>query len=90
MQQVELTIHGRVQGVFLRSEARGKALQLGLLGFIKNNADGTVTICAQGEESRLQELINWFKGGPSVARIDTVETQYKPLEPGRLNGFETY
>lgn len=77
MQQVCLTIQGRVQRVFYRAEAQKKALELGLKGFAKNNADGTVTIIAQGAEERLKLFIQWCWDGSKLAHVENIDIRYE-------------
>ena len=40
--RVRVTIEGRVQGVFFRACTRDEAARLGLAGWVRNRADGTV------------------------------------------------
>ena len=86
-QQATLTITGRVQGVFYRSETQKMAQKLGLSGYVKNNADGSVTAVAQGDEIRLKQFIEWCKKGPEGAAVDKVITTRQPHK-GLFTGFE--
>lgn len=45
---------GRVQGVFFRATTKEIADELNLMGNVKNLADGTVEIYAQGSKSQLE------------------------------------
>ncbi|MEE4296464.1 MAG: acylphosphatase [Wenzhouxiangella sp.] len=82
-------VAGRVQGVFFRASTQRKALQLGLTGCARNEADGTVNVVARGEPELLDALENWLKKGPPAARVEEV----RPMSPDpRLvsdSGFET-
>jgi len=73
MKQISLTIYGRVQGVFFRAEARARALENGIKGWVKNNEDGSVSICAQGDEPALKKFIEWCKIGPPKAKVTDVQ-----------------
>ncbi len=75
--QVILKIHGRVQMVLYRDSTRRKAVKLGLVGWVKNEKDGTVMILAQGEEEKLKELIDWSKNGPMLARVDKIDIDWQ-------------
>lgn len=46
--ELELIIHGKVQGVFLRQGVREFCDNLGIMGFVHNRKDGSVKIIAQG------------------------------------------
>jgi len=67
-----LNISGRVQGVFFRVYAEKKAKELGLTGFVKNEEDGSVSIVAEGLEEKLNELLDWAKKGPQMAKVEKI------------------
>lgn len=48
---------GRVQGVGFRYEARMAAQQLNLVGWVKNEDDGTVLVEAEGKEARIAAFL---------------------------------
>ena len=84
--RIVLEISGRVQGVFFRDSSWKKAGELGLVGWVKNDADGFVRIVAEGGERALQELIAWCKDGPEHAKVERVDVKW--VEPtGELDGF---
>lgn len=66
-------VSGRVQGVWYRGSARDEARRLGLSGWIRNRADGTVESVACGSPEALGEFKAWLHQGPSGARVDSVE-----------------
>ncbi|UOQ55074.1 acylphosphatase [Hymenobacter cellulosivorans] len=84
-QNRRLLIHGRVQGVFFRQSTRAEAQRLGLTGYARNNADGTVTIEAEGSTAALDELETWCHKGPPAARVERVEVQ-----PGAVQGYSEF
>lgn len=57
-----------VQGVFFRYSAKDVADGLGISGFARNEADGTVYVEAEGEEDNLNEFLKWCRQGPETAR----------------------
>lgn len=65
-------VRGRVQGVFFRASTRDEALRVGLTGYAKNLADGSVEVLACGDEAALAELERWLQHGPPMARVDAV------------------
>jgi acylphosphatase len=77
LKQLQLHIRGRVQGVFFRASAQREARRLGLSGWVKNRADGSVEIVAEGEELSIRELYGWAQKGPTAARVDRVETRWR-------------
>ena len=87
IRRVQLKIHGRVQGVFYRSNARTTATRIGLSGWVRNCPDGTVEATAQGTQHDLDELIAWCRQGPPAARVERVEVASVPVEPDSPDGF---
>lgn len=75
MSACNLIITGFVQGVFFRAETKKKADELGVTGWVRNNADGSVEIHAEGPEDQLEKLKLWCERGPDRARVDHVEVR---------------
>jgi len=73
----QATVHGGVQGVFFRSFVHEHAKALGLTGYVKNLSGGrALEVCAEGEKTKLEELLNYLKAGPSRARVERVDIQW--------------
>ncbi|MFH2105589.1 MAG: acylphosphatase [Parcubacteria group bacterium] len=83
---VILKIKGKVQGVFFRVSAQKKAQELGLTGWIKNEADEAVVLEAEGKEQELQELINWCQAGPEYAKVDDMKIEWQTFT-GKFKDF---
>ena len=80
-------ISGRVQGVFFRANTRQKAENLGITGWVRNTSDGRVEALFEGEEEKLEGMIEWCKQGPSHANVENVEiTEEKKGQ--NFNSFE--
>ena len=87
MRRVHIIIHGIVQGVFFRANAKKVAESLGLKGYARNRADGSVEVVAEGPEGKIKEFIEYCKKGPKAARVDKVEVDIE--EAGNeFDGFE--
>lgn len=56
-----MIFRGRVQGVGFRYRAYITARSLGLTGYVRNLADGTVELEAQGEEEAIEKLVESLK-----------------------------
>lgn len=67
-------IRGKVQGVFFRQSSRRVARELGLTGWCRNLPNGSVEVCACGDEAVLNQFQSWLANGPPQARVDTVES----------------
>ena len=88
MKQLLLTINGLVQGVGFRWFIRRVANQLGLTGWVRNNPDGTVSVCAEGEEGKLLEFLEICRSGPFGAEVGKVVETWTEVEGGNFVGFE--
>jgi acylphosphatase len=58
---LHLVIHGRVQGVFFRESMRQQADTLGVKGWARNRADGTVEAVIQGSADAVDTLLQWAR-----------------------------
>ncbi|MDZ7674506.1 MAG: acylphosphatase [Acidimicrobiales bacterium] len=74
-----MTVHGRVQGVSFRWYTAEEANRLGLVGWVRNEHDGTVRLEAQGPEEDVEALFSWVHHGPPLARVVGVDVE--ELEP---------
>jgi acylphosphatase len=66
-------VHGRVQGVGFRAFVWRQAGSLGVDGWARNCADGTVEVLAAADEATLAELVGKLQQGPLWSRVDRVE-----------------
>lgn len=73
-------IRGRVQGVGFRWFVGREAERLGLGGFARNLADGSVEVVSQGPEAALDALERSLSRGPTAARVDAVDRLQVPVE----------
>lgn len=78
--RVEIIINGRVQGVFFRQKTKAEAEKLSLLGWVKNEDDGTVKIVAEGEREKIKKLIKWLRVGPRFARVDSTKISWQKAQ----------
>jgi DNA ligase D-like protein (predicted 3'-phosphoesterase) len=82
---VRTTVSGRVQGVGFREAVRRRAEAVGVLGWVRNEPDGTVAVHAEGSEQAVAELVEFLGEGPRGANVDGVEVQ-----PVRVEGHEQF
>ena len=66
-------MHGRVQGVGFRYATERRARTLELTGYVRNEADGSVLVVAEGRPDRLGKLLDWVRRGPPGARVAAVQ-----------------
>jgi acylphosphatase len=72
MRSVRLTITGRVQGVGYRIWAERTAASLGIRGWVRNRADGSVELQAIGDDQAIVTLIEACRVGPRAAAVTDV------------------
>jgi acylphosphatase len=65
----QIRVEGLVQGVGFRWSAAAEAQMLGVAGWVRNEADGSVTAWAQGEAGQLDAFLRWMGHGPPGARV---------------------
>ena len=71
-------VTGRVQGVGFRAATQAKAREIGLSGWVRNCADGSVELVARGSTDAVETLAAWLQHGPAAARVDRVEQAAAP------------
>ena len=71
----QIRVSGRVQGVGFRYALRDEARRLGLVGWVRNRADGSVEAFVQGDEASVAALLAWARRGPRLARVDHVHDE---------------
>jgi len=80
MESLQITVNGKVQGVWFRKYTQEKANKLNLKGYVTNKGDGTVFIEVTGEKKELDIFIHWLqdKGSPlskvkevKIAKLNT-------------------
>lgn len=78
-------VTGRVQGVGFRAFVRVRAAELGLTGWVRNEADGSVSAYAVGEPETLDRLSGYLRMGPRMAMVRGVDQRTAPAE--KLSSF---
>jgi acylphosphatase len=68
-------IRGRVQGVFYRANTAEQASARGLAGWVRNLPDGAVEAVVEGQPDAVEGLIDWCRGGPPHARVDSIDIE---------------
>ena len=68
-------VTGHVQGVFYRVWAQGQARELGVSGWIRNDADNSVEARLTGDEDCVTRMIERMQRGPANARVDGVKVE---------------
>lgn len=75
---VRFIAKGKVQGVGYRAYVERNAIQLGLVGFVRNEADGSVVGVIEGPADVVDKLIERIKVGPRSAVVQSLDTVKEP------------
>lgn len=86
IQAIRAIFSGKVQGVGFRYETMLIAERLELVGFVRNLADGTVEMLAQGEKEKLDYLIEYLSN-IKRAPLDNVDIEKLAVDKS-LSKFE--
>lgn len=88
METLQITVKGKVQGVWFRKFTHEKATKLGLYGYVTNQNDGTVFIEVMGEEKELAKFIYWLENeGSPLSHVTGIEIT-KSNTNKQFNSFE--
>ena len=74
--RVSARITGRVQGVGFRNFTQRQARTLGVTGWVRNEADGSVRLEAEGPYEQLADLVEAIHDGPRLAQVEDVEAEW--------------
>jgi DNA ligase D-like protein (predicted 3'-phosphoesterase) len=77
---IRVTVAGTVQGVGFRQTIRDQAGRLGVMGWVRNEDDGTVAIHAEGPAVPVDSLIVFMREGPPAATVQDIELREVPVE----------
>jgi acylphosphatase len=80
-----IKVYGKVQGVVFRWSAKVKADSLGINGFVRNEADGSLAMEVEGKPEGVDKFLVWVHRGPEYARVERVE-----VEPGKLKSYTDF
>lgn len=86
IKHLNITVTGKVQGVFFRASTKAVADQLGVKGYVKNQKDGTVFIEAEADAIALDAFVEWCHEGPEKAKVLSVEV----LDIAELKSFKNF
>ena len=75
-------VSGRVQGVFYRATCVRKAQEMGVTGFARNLADGSVEVLVCGEAPVVEAFVQWLWEGSPASKVTAVETT--GVDPGSI------
>lgn len=87
MRAIAAVVTGAVQGVGFRFTTQRMAQRLGLVGWVRNEPDGSVAVRAQGPSDAIDAFASYLAQGPQGARVTSVELDDVAPDPS-LVSFE--
>ena len=85
MKHLQISVSGKVQGVYFRTSAKAVADLLGIKGMVMNRPDGTVYIEAEGDDFSMEEFLDFCRKGPENAVVEKVE-----CHEGELKNYRNF
>ncbi len=82
---IRAVVTGAVQGVGFREATRRRALADGVTGWVRNEADGSVAVHAEGPRAAVDSLLEFLRAGPRGATVAGVE-----VSEARVEGHEQF
>ena len=80
-----IQVLGIVQGVWFRKYTKEAAIGFNLTGRVRNDADGSVFVIAEGQEPDLRSFIEWLHKGSPMSHVQQVL-----FEEGDIEGFNDF
>jgi DNA ligase D-like protein (predicted 3'-phosphoesterase) len=77
---VRAVVRGQVQGIGYRDATQRLAQHLGVMGWVRNEANGEVRVHAEGPEQAVEELVAFLREGPPGAEVADVEVESVKVE----------
>ncbi|HXS48117.1 MAG TPA: DNA polymerase ligase N-terminal domain-containing protein [Solirubrobacterales bacterium] len=77
---VRAVVRGEVQGIGYRDATQRRARQLGVMGWVRNEDDGSVLVHAEGPEPTVDELVAFLGEGPLAAGVTDVAVERVKVE----------
>ncbi|MFS0714273.1 acylphosphatase [Microbacterium sp. 2P01SA-2] len=78
MRSVHVIVEGRVQGVGYRYSLLLEADRRGVVGWVRNRANGSVEAVLEGTDDAVDAVLAWMAQGPPGARVDVARVADTP------------
>ena len=81
-------IFGRVQGVYFRQSVVERAHLLEVDGWVRNLVDGSGEAVFEGRPEPVEQLVEFCRSGPPLARVDELRVEDEPAVGVRGFAFD--
>ncbi len=83
--RARVIISGRVQGVFFRMNTARAAGRFGVFGWVKNRRDGKVEAVFEGDEDKVNAILEWCETGDAPAMVTGVDLEWEEFTGGCIS-----
>jgi DNA ligase D-like protein (predicted 3'-phosphoesterase) len=87
---IRAVVTGAVQGVGFRDATLRRARALGVMGWVRNQDDGSVAVHAEGSPAAVDELVAFLREGPRGAAVADVAVQDVAVQDVAVEGHEQF
>ena len=77
MRVLKSKVYGKVQGVWFRKYTLDSARDIGVVGMVKNLADGTVLVNASGKDENLRKFKELLENGSPNSIVDKIDYSWE-------------
>lgn len=74
--RLDVLVHGRVQGVGYRMFAAREADRQGIVGWVANQAGGTVRAVGEAAEPELRTWLSALRRGPAGGAVSAIDARW--------------
>ena len=85
MIEMHCTVTGQVQNVRYRDFVQVSATQMGLTGWVKNESDGSVSVCVQGMPEVLKDMVEYLNEGSLLSKVESVSVEWRSIKKPLLD-----
>jgi acylphosphatase len=85
--QAHIVVRGRVQGVYFRGSLKQEADTQRVVGWVRNQDDGSVEAMLQGRRDTVSAVVAWMRQGPHGARVESADIAWSEIDEP-VQGFE--
>lgn len=89
VERIHVVVTGLVQGVGFRYFVQARAIKHGVGGWVRNMADGSVEILAEGEADALDPFLDAIRIGPRAAQVSDLRIE-RTLISSPITGFDIH
>ncbi len=76
--RVHVFVNGDVQGKGFREAIKEKAIEQGVVGWVRDLSDGRIEAVIEGPRDEVYRVVGLCRAGPNGAKVDGVQVDREP------------